>query len=76
MWFLWRKVRPTRMHSSRMRTVRCGGRHEGGGGCVSAQGDVCPGCLSMGGGGSARHPSVDRMIDTCKNTTCMETICA
>ena len=37
----------TRMHSSRMPTVRSSGRSWGGGGVVSAcQGDVClPGCL-------------------------------
>ena len=57
----------TRMHSSRMRTVRSSGRLLGGvcpGGGVSAREGVHP---SMHWG---RHPPpVDRMTDRCKNIT-------
>ena len=51
----------TRMHSSRMRTVRCSGRL-GEGGCV-CPGGVCP-------GGCVYTPPVDRQqTDTCKSIT-------
>ena len=67
----------TRMHSSRMRTVRCSGRQ----GCVcipacTVQGGVCPGCVSDKGGvlggvshhalgqGGVTPPPVDRILDT------------
>ena len=74
----------TRMHSSRMRTVRCNGCREGGGlcipactewGCISActaQGVSAGGCLLGGlpGGGGVRHtPPVDKMTDACENIT-------
>ena len=61
----------TRMHSIRMRTVRCSGRLGGG-----AQGCVCPGeCVCLGGclprgvclprGSVHHHTPMDRILDTC-----------
>ena len=38
----------TRMHSSRMRTVRCSGRLGGGGNCLSKKGVFLGGCLPVG----------------------------
>ena len=65
----------TRMHSSRMRTVRNssgllagGGAWSVGGGGVSA----LEGCLVLGGGIPActeTDPPVNRMTDRCKNIT-------
>ena len=66
----------TRMHSSRMRTVRCSGRLGGvclggvcPGLCVSLEWGVCPeggvfleGCLPRDGGGGVCP--VDRILDT------------
>ena len=60
------KPKRTRMHSSRMRTVRCSGRRGGGGylpGGISAMG----GCLPRQGGVS--HPPVHRITDACGNIT-------
>ena len=68
-----------RMHSSRMRTVRCSGRPGGmsAQGCVSAGGvvclpvGVCPGgCLP-----ASNPPPVDRMTDTCENITLPQLHC-
>ena len=71
----------TRMHSSRMCTVRCSGRPWRGkgvcmpGGCLPARGSACQGGLPAGGsacqGGvsACNNPPVDRMTDTCKNIT-------
>ena len=71
------KMFKTRMHSSRMLTVRCSGRLLGGG--VSAQGVcdqgvcVCPGALSASPGGtSARSPPpMNRITDRCKTLPCL-----
>ena len=56
----FRKQNETRIHSSRMRTVRCSGRR-GEGWCLSAKGDVCL-------GGLYTSPSYGQ-TDTCENIT-------
>ena len=71
----------TRMHSSRMCTVRCSGRHLGGdvcqGGCLNRRG-VCPGGVSAWGvfaWGCLPDIPLDRMTDTCKNITLLQLRC-
>ena len=62
----------TRMHSSRMHTICCSGRFEGGGVCL-ARGGVCLGehgvsaCRRVSAQG--RLPPVDRQTDTCEKIT-------
>ena len=66
----------TRMHSSRMRTVRSSSRLLGGGICPREgglpKGGVCPGgcvsCIPVCNGANT-PPPVDRMTDRCKNIT-------
>ena len=55
----------TRMHSSRLRTVRCSGRLWGG---VSAREGCLGGCLPRGVV-LYTYPPVDRMTDACENIT-------
>ena len=62
----------TRMHSNRMRTICCSGRHLGVG-CMLCQGGpprrgVCP-------GGCLPNIPMDRMTDTCKNITLPQLHC-
>ena len=54
----------TRMHSSRMRTVRCSSRL--GGGCLP-EGGVCLGGVWTAGVYTSPIPPVDRMTDACEN---------
>ena len=63
----------TRIHSRRMRTVRCsdhllGGECLPGGGWCLPRG-ICPGKVSAHGGGVSARPPVDRMTDACENIT-------
>ena len=56
--FIVKSLNKTRMHSSRMRTVRSSDRISGGGWCLFPQGGICsgvsaPGVCSHGGGVSA-----------------------
>ena len=70
-----------RMHSSRMRTIRCssrllGGMSTRGGGCLPRGGLCLPGvcvCLPRGAclpGGCLADTPVDRMTDRCKTLPC------
>ena len=67
----------TRMHSSRMRTVGCSGRHwgvwvsaQGGGRCLPGGWEVSARGVCLPRAVSARRPlPVDRMTDTCTNIT-------
>ena len=54
----------TKMHSSRMYTVRCSSRLLGGGG-------LCPGESAQGG--VCQTPPVNRMTDACENITLPQT---
>ena len=65
----------TRMYSSRMSTVRCSGRHWGGGVSAQGVGGVCLGEGCLLGGGVCQTPPVDRMTDTCKNITLLQLCC-
>ena len=63
----------TRMHSSRMRTVRSSGAVEGGVSQHALGGGVCPGgCLPSA---CWDTPPVDRMTDACKNITLPQLRC-
>ena len=57
-------ISKTRMHSSRMRTVRCSDRLDG---CV--QGGVRGVCVQGVSAWGCTPPPVDRMTDACENIT-------
>ena len=69
---LWYEIQNiTRMHFSRMHTIRCSGRLWGEGvclgGCLPREG-VCP-------GGVCETPPVNRITDRCKNITLPQLCC-
>ena len=74
-----------KMHSSRMRTVRCSGRRGGGGGGCLPSGVVCiPACTGQGGCLTrwvfaqctlGYTSPVNRMTDACENITLSQLRC-
>ena len=81
-WETWKNT-GTRMHSSRMRTVRSSSRLPRGvsdwgvsdRGGSAQKGSVCPGVSVLGGCLPGGTPPVDRMTDACENITLPQLRC-